>query len=79
MTWVVDVTYDWDHYGSQDETYYCETVEEAAQRYENEALVGNQPLSEIVEELGWEGLRLESFDPETRKRVVASELVEAVG
>ncbi len=74
----VEITYEWHPTDALDETFTCETVEEAAQLYESEAITVNQPLADIVEELGFHKLRLESLDPETGKKVVAYELVEAV-
>jgi hypothetical protein len=70
----VEITYEWHETDEKDETFTCETVEEAAQLYESEAITANQPLADIVEELGFHKLRLESLDPETGKKVVAYEL-----
>jgi hypothetical protein len=66
------------------------SVQDAAETFESEAEPGllpkrhpdepartSYPLSEIVEDLAMEG-RVESFNEETGKRVVAFELVEAV-
>lgn len=77
MTFIVTITHEWDPYDGRTEEFRFEEVEQAAQKYESEAITENQPLAQIVEELAWEGLRLDSFDPETGKRVVAYELKPA--
>lgn len=79
---VVESTYEWHPTTDLDERWEFtgdDAAEQAAQRYESEAITENQPLAQIVEELGFEKLRLESLDTETGKKVVAYELVEAVG
>jgi hypothetical protein len=86
----VEVTFDRDPYGHRSEYRRFEEPEIAAQFFESEAEPGSlpkidpaeparnsYPLSQIVEDLTL-GERLESFNDETGKRVVAFELVEAV-
>jgi hypothetical protein len=75
--YVIEVTHEWHPDTSRDFEIKAETPEEAAQIYESEAITCNQPLSQIVEELAWEGLRLESLCTETGKKVVAYELKPA--
>jgi hypothetical protein len=72
-SYIVEVTHEWRPYDDMDEMFRVDTPEEAAQIYESEAITCNQPLSQIVEELAWEGLRLESLCTETGKLVVAYE------
>jgi hypothetical protein len=76
--YAIEVTHEWRPYDDLDETFRVETPEEAAQIFESEAATETEPLGQLVEELGWEGLRLESLCTETGKKVVAYELVEAV-
>jgi hypothetical protein len=76
--YAVEITYEWRPYDDKDETFHVETPEEAGQIYESEAATETEPLAQLVEELGWEKLRLESLCTETGKKVVAYELVEAV-
>jgi hypothetical protein len=74
----IAITYVRDLYGTLDQTIRVESVEEAAQIYESEAGTETPPVAQLVEELGFEGLRLESLDTETGKKVVVGKLEEAV-
>lgn len=77
--YVVEVSYLRGPVTSQypDQVFQCETVEEAAQRFESEAEPG-QPLAEIVEELSLEGKVEFEEDDHPWRTVTARELVEAV-
>ena len=72
MTFVVEAIYDGGPTlkGREDERWPCETVEEAAQRFESEAEPFNFPLGQIVEDLAVEG-KVEYEDPESCRVFVA--------
>ena len=77
---VVEATYDGGPAlrGREDQRWECESLEDAAQRFESEAEPDHRswPLAQIVEDLALEG-RVEYEDPGTCRRVVAYELAEA--
>jgi hypothetical protein len=73
----VEVTFDRDLYGKRSRYETFEEPELAAQHFESEAEPPKSELAELVEQLACEG-KLEFFDDETGKKVVAFELVEAV-
>ena len=77
--YVVEATYDGGPVlrGREDQTWKCETVEEAAQRFESEAEPYRYPLAQIVEDLAVDG-KVEYEDPESCRVFVVRELVEAV-
>lgn len=75
--YAVEVTYEHDRYGHRSEYKRFEEPEIAAQYFESEAEPSKPELALLVEELAVDG-KLESFNEETGKRVVAFELVEAV-
>ena len=75
--YAVETTFDRDLYGKRSRCVRVEEPEQAAQLFESEAEPPKCELAELVEELAT-GQKLESFDDETGKRVVAHELVEAV-
>jgi hypothetical protein len=73
----VEVTFEFDQNGVRSRYERKETPEEAAQCFESEAGTPPCDLSLLVEELAL-GKKLEEFDEETGKLVVAFELVGAV-
>ncbi len=77
MSYAVEVTYDRDLYGAYSRHETREEPEVAAQLFESEANTPRAELPDLIEALA-DGQRLERFDEETGKRVVAHELVEAV-
>ena len=75
--YAVETTFDRDLYGKRNRYERFEDPDLAVQRFESEAGTPRRELDALLEELT-KGEKLESFDDETGKRVIAFELVEAV-
>jgi hypothetical protein len=72
----VEVTYDRDLYGNRSILKEFEEPEIAAQFFESETEPPRQELALLIEELVTEG-KIEDFNDETGKRVVAREIAPA--
>ncbi|HEY6731927.1 MAG TPA: hypothetical protein VI039_13005 [Solirubrobacterales bacterium] len=76
--YAVEITYDRDRYGHRSRCFRdIQEPEQAAQIFESEAEPPKPELGELVERLAL-GEKLEDFNDETGKTVVAYELVGAV-
>ena len=74
--YAVETTFDRDLYGHRSECKHFEEPEIAAQYFESEVEPPKPELAELIERLALDG-KLEDFNDETGKRVVAYGLVEA--